>query len=420
MNRRRNAIYFLIILTLVLGWWTGRNVVFNMAYVFGLVLIFSLAFSWTSVNWLKISRQTVVRRTQVGQYFEEAFSVENKSYLPKLWLELRDFSDLPGHNTNYVVPSLLPRRGYRWRIRTLCTRRGQFTLGPMTLSSGDPFGFFVFPRHIAATSTILVYPATVPIYQFATSLGALSGGQAIRKRTYEVTTNASGIRDYAPGDSLNRIHWKSSARRNKLLVKEFELDPLGDIWILLDLSRESLVEGNVSQGFPLPLQGGVFRLPPSSEEYCITAAASIAQYFLAQSRSVGFLSYTPHRDYISPDRGDRQLTRILEVLATARSETDITLRQMISLESPHLTRGTTLVVVTSSTRTDWAAEAHVQSRRGISVISVLVDPTSFGLSGIQFKEIRQRVETAGVLVYPLRQQDDLTSALSYRPGPRVN
>jgi hypothetical protein len=57
--------------------------------------------------------------------------------------------------------------------------------------------------------------------------GLLSGGEALRRRTHYVTTNASGVRDYAPGDSFSRIHWRSTARRNRLIVKEFELDPFG-------------------------------------------------------------------------------------------------------------------------------------------------------------------------------------------------
>ena len=89
---------------------------------------------------------------------------------------------------------------------------------------------------------IIVYPPTVPIHRFATPIGTLSGGEAVRRRAHFVTTNAAGVRDYQPGDSFNRIHWRSSARRDRLMVKEFELDPLADVWIFLDLSQGSLVE----------------------------------------------------------------------------------------------------------------------------------------------------------------------------------
>lgn len=419
MSQRRLAVYVVLILSLIGGFLDGRAIFYNLACVFGFALIGSLVFSWTSINWLSIGRQTYVRRAQVGQYFEENFLARNKGIIPKLWLEIRDHSDLPGHNSSHVVPFLTPRNAYEWRVGTLCVRRGQFTLGPMTVTSGDPFGFYVFPRHISATSSIIVYPITVPIYDFAKPTGALSGGQAIRRRTYEVTPNAAGIREYAPGDSLNRIHWKSSARRGKLLVKEFEEDPLGDVWIMLDLSRESLVERpSAATWGPSDLAYSRSNpLPPSTEEYGIAAAGSIAQYFLEQSRSVGFLTYSPHRDYVAPDRGDRQLTDILEVLAVAKSETHLTLQQLLSMEAQHLTRGTTLIIVTASLDTSWLPIAHIQVRRGLSVIAVMIDPTSFGVYGANFELARQQVESAGVIVYPLRQEDDLTATLSYRPGP---
>lgn len=412
MTSHRNVVYALVIVSLITNFIGGQAFFLHLAYALGGVLFLSLAFSWTAVNWLRLNRWTYVRRLQVGQSFEETFEVRNTSFLFKLWLEVHDHSTLPQHRTSRVVPFLRGRHQFRWRVNTPCTRRGQFELGPMTLVSGDPFGFYQFPRHISATSSILVYPITVPIYDFVSPAGALSGGQAIRRRTYEVTPNAFGVREYAPGDSLSRIHWKSSARRNKLMVKEFELDPLGDVWIFLDLSRESLISqtGGMNDYILTPR----LSLPPSTEEYAIVAAASLAQYFLDQNRTVGFLSYTPHREYVAPDRGTRQLIDILEPLATAASETDITLRQMLALESHNLTRGTTLVVVTASLQTGWIAEAYAHVQRGLMVVAVMVDATSFGRSDVNFDLIRQHIEGAGIHVYPIRKGDSLTDVLSFR------
>jgi uncharacterized protein (DUF58 family) len=290
-------------------------------------------------------------------------------------------------------------------------------LGPLTLLSGDPFGFYQFPRQINATSTVIVYPITMPVYDFAPPTGALSGGQAVRKRTYETTPNVASVREYAPGDSFNRIHWKSSARRGKLMVKEFDLDPLGDVWIFLDLSKESLVAHVSVWGGADYVLTPVLRLPPSTEEYCIVAGASLARYFLDQNRAVGFLSYTPYREYLAPDRGDRQLIDILESLALAKSETSITLQQMLALEAHNLTRGTTLVIITASTQTAWITEAYAQIQRGLTVAAVMINPQSFGQLEVDFNLVRQQVEATGVIVYPIHLEDDLTSTLSYHPIP---
>ncbi len=419
MSPRRNIVYVLIILSLMGGIRSERSFFFNISYVFGAILIGSLLFSWMSVNWLRINRWTYVRRNQIGQNFDEIFNIRNLSIIPKFWLEVHDHSDLPQHKGSRVVPILQSRGKYQWRVRTPCVRRGQFTLGPLTLTSGDPFGFFQLVRQINATSSVIVYPITVPIYEFASPAGALSGGHARRRRTFEITPNAAGVREYAPGDSLNRIHWKSSARRGKLMAKEFELDPLGDVWVFLDLSRDSLIVHDSAWGGADYILSPTLRLPPSTEEYAVVSAASIAQYFIDQRRSVGFLSYTPYREYIAPDRGDRQIIDILEALATARSETDITLRQMMALEGHNLARGTTLVVVTASLQTGWVAEAYTQVQRGLTVVAVMINPVSFGRQDINFDLIRKQIEAAGIIVYPVNLDDDLTSALSFRPGPTV-
>jgi uncharacterized protein (DUF58 family) len=419
MTNRRQAFYLLIILSLLMGWVSSRTFFFHLAYVLGALLIGAFLWSWTSVNWLEVKRYTPARRAQVGRALNEVFSVRNTSILPKLWLEIRDHSDLPGHHASHVVPTLLPRRGYGWKTQTICTRRGQYLLGPMTVTSGDPFGLFEFPRKIPAQSSIIVYPMTVPIHRFATPIGTLSGGEAVRRRAHFVTTNASGVRDYQPGDSFNRIHWRSTARKNRLLVKEFELDPLADVWIFLDLSRSSLVERPEARRDARALSMSSPQLLASTEEYGVAVAASLAQHFVDKGRALGFATYAPHRELVQPDRGPRQLTRILEILAIARSEADVSLRQMLALEANYLTRGTTAIVVTASYDERWAAEAHRLLRRGIRVICVVLDRRSFGADSQDVRQVQQMVEAAGTLVYTVQQGDDLTAALSYQTGMKT-
>lgn len=420
MGNQRNILYLLIIFFLVAGAFSQRTFFFNLAYAIGAILVGAFIWAWTAVNWVSIARLTQARRAQVGHPLEEQFIVRNTGLFPKLWLEVRDHSDLPNHYASHVVPTLFPRRRYRWETHTICVRRGAFTLGPMAVVSGDPFGLFQFPRQIDSVSSIIVYPPTVPVHRFATPVGTLSGGEAVRRRAHFVTTNASGVREYQPGDSFNRIHWRSTARRNRLLVKEFELDPLADVWIFLDLSLESLVERPQARGDNGHMFTSATNLPPATDEYAITVAASLAQYFIEKGRALAFVTYSPYREIVQPDRGPRQLTRILEILAVARSETDITLRELLLLEANALGRGTTAIIVTASQDEGWAAEMHTLTRRGIRVICVLIDPVSFG-GYARNGHFRQIVEATGALVYTIRQDDNLSAALSFdaRPQTRV-
>lgn len=415
MPNRRNAIYALLIMSLLTGLFTGRSFFFNLAYLFGGLLIVSFAWAWLSVRWLVVNRRTRARRAQVGRTLDEVFIVRNRALLPKLWLEVRDHSDLPGHRASHVVPALGARSSYRWYVETPCLVRGEFRLGPITLLSGDPFGLYLAPRRLAATSRIIVFPATVPIDRFELPVGTLSGGDAQRRRTHFITTNAAGVREYVPGDSFNRIHWRTTARRDHLMVKEFELDPLVDIWLFVDFSAASLIEypslqRDPTSGNVIPAGQGI---PPSTEEYGVVVAASLAQYFVEMERALGFAAYVPHREVYQPERGNRQLSHILQTLAVARSLSRLTLQQMLTLETPYFTRGTTLVIVTASLDPAWITEAQILARRGIRPMCIFIDPSSF--SGPASDEMQGLLRVARIPAIVVRRNDDLTAVLGQRP-----
>jgi len=415
MHNRRNTVYLLLILCLVTGLFTGRAFFFNIAYMFATLLLVTLVWSWLAVRWIDMGRRTRSRRAQVGHFLEEAFLVRNRAWLPKLWLEVVDESNLPGHRASHVVPSLGGRSSYQWQARTQCQTRGEFRLGPMTVSSGDPFGLFMSQRRLEATSRVLVYPSTVHLNHIELPMGMLSGGEAQRRRSHYVTTNAAGVRDYVPGDSFNRIHWRSSARKDRLIVKEFEIDPLVDIWLFADFSRRSLFEAPHLEriGGDGPVISTGVGIPASTEEYVAVIAASLAQHFVRIERALGFAAYTPNRVIQQPERGSRQLTRILETLAVGRSTSDYSLEQMLTLETPYFTRGTTLILVTTSVDASWITTAQVLGSRGIRVLCILLDAGSFG-GPPNVDDMRSRLRLAKIPTIVVRYNDDIAAVLEQR------
>jgi uncharacterized protein (DUF58 family) len=184
----------------------------------------------------------------------------------------------------------------------------------------------------------------------------------------------------------------------------------------VDFSRASVVEEPSlrrinGDGAVIPMGAGI---PPSTEEYAVVIAASLAQYFVELERALGFVAYIPHREVYQPERGNRQILRILETLAIARSKSTYSLGQMLTLETPYLTRGTTLVIVTSSLDPTWIAEAQILSRRGIRPMCILIDPSSFG-GMTKPDETRAMLRLGKIPSIVIRQGDDLTAALAQRP-----
>ena len=317
-----------------------------------------------------------------------------------------------------MVNGLRGRETNMWRVQTVCQQRGRYQLGPMRLRTSDPFGLFALEKPLDATATVVVFPLTTDVYDFALPQGLLPGGDAVRRRTHFVTTNASSVRDYAPGDSFSRIHWRSSARRGRLIVKEFELDPLADVWIVVDMSvfdqvqAESFDAGyNTTDVLYALERRQAFTLPATTEEYVVTIAASLAQYFLRLDRSVGVLANGQVHEVVQPDRGERQENRILETLSVIRAEGTLPLEDVVLADGHLFPRGSTIIAVTPTTRQAWAGAARQLKQRGMRVVSVLVDPKSFG-GRRSSAPLIPLLQGRGLGVYTINEGDDLTAVLS--------
>ena len=195
MTRVRNVVLVGLI-ALILGLATTRSIFFTIFYV--VVLVLALTYFWarTALNQVQLVRQTRTRRAQVGSTVSETFILRNRSSLPNMWLEVDDDSDLPGHHASHVMSNMPAHTEYSWTVRTICRERGRFRFGPITLTSGDPFGLYRIQYHLSYTSNIVVYPSTVSLRSFPLPIGVQPGGDALRRRTHYITTNAAGVREY--------------------------------------------------------------------------------------------------------------------------------------------------------------------------------------------------------------------------------
>jgi len=413
MTVRGAVLIALFVLSLLAAIVSGRDMFFNLAYLWGGVLVTAWVWSRLSLSGLSVWRRPSTLRGQVGRSFEERFGLRSVSRWPKLWVELIDSSDLPGHRASTVTLSVGPKSERTWLVRTLCVRRGRFRLGPAELRGGDPFGFFPVRRLVPQTQHVVVLPSAVPLKGFELPSGHRPGGEALRHRTHQVTPSAAGVRDYAPGDGLNRIHWPSTVRKDRLIVKEFELDPKAETWLFMDTSTKTQA-GSSELTVPEP---GVWtaqwdpRLPPSTEEYAVAAAASIARHLLQQDRAVGLAALGTARQVIQPDRGERQLFRILSALAVLQAQGWLSLEDLVKIEGSQVPRGASVILITPSVSPGVLVCARQLARRGLVPALVLVEAASFG--GPQgTRSLAAAAEKGGLLVRVLACGDDLAVALS--------
>jgi hypothetical protein len=269
---------------------------------------------------------------------------------------------------------------YRWRAEVLCKQRGLFRLGPHLLRLQDPLGLFtvtVVNRH---EDIVVIYPRVVHLPYLHLPRGDAQGADR-QRRPLLGNLPAATISDYQPGDSLRHVHWASTARRGRMMVKDLEIEPSGNIWLVLDLDRRvQLGEGAMG-----------------TLEHGIVVAASLAADLLSgrDQRAVGLLAFGGQDTESSegglvqvlPGVGSAHLWPILTALAPVTAG-ELGLAALLASSRDRIGRRSTLTVVTpagiatkpNSTQTsdgadsDWVAElVHLKSI-GVDSSVVLVAP----------------------------------------------
>lgn len=167
-------------------------------------------------------------------------------------------------------------------------RRGVFSSGEIKLSTAAPLGFVRRERVIQADSGIIVAPQWVDLPTFPILEPSSSPMEQLHERA---RTGAGqeyvGVRDYRAGDPARWVHWRSSARRDQLVVREFEREVSTPVAIMVT----GMDTGEV---------------PDSAFEAVVSAAASVALYAMATGHPIEIFRPGPVGDVVQlayPSKG---------------------------------------------------------------------------------------------------------------------
>jgi len=322
--------------------------------------LFSYIYARNLVKNLTLLREMRYGWVQVGDILEERFTLKNRGWLPAPWVEIEDRSTLPGYNVS-LATGVDGLSATQWKKKGTCNQRGLYQLGGTVLHSGDPFGIYKIAIHDPAHISLLVMPPVIPLPMLDISTGGFGGeGRAVRHAP-ENTLDASSIRKYISGDSIRLIHWKTTARMNEPYVRLFDGAPASNLWILLDLQDEVQV-GDEEHG---------------TEEQGIILTASLVDRGLRTHHNVGLLVNGSVVESLPPRADAGHGWGILRALALASPGTT-SLDKMLNRIHPSIRQGTTLVVVTPTTRIDWLSIIPRLQMRGITLTVFLLDPQTFG------------------------------------------
>ena len=140
-----------------------------------------------------------------------------------------------GRHLSLFIPSIPNQSEARVTYDVTVDRRGLHQFPPLALQSTAPFGFFRRRRQLAIPTSLLVYPEVRPVSRLDL-FDFRRAAERDRPRS-GLGTEIMGIRPYRAGDSPRHIHWRTVARTQRLISKEFVDEAQPGVTVILDLFR---------------------------------------------------------------------------------------------------------------------------------------------------------------------------------------
>jgi uncharacterized protein (DUF58 family) len=404
---RQLRVVFLGTVLVVAAFSTGINVLFFLVYLMAGLLLGSWFYARRGLQGLRAGYHVLNPRAQVGEVLQAVYRVDNDTRWAKPWVELWNDSTLPAPLPGRAI-GVRAQGSRQWLAKVTLVRRGSYRLGALRVRTGDPFGLFSSEMLVGQATWVVVFPKVHELPNWRLPPSPVDGTSPAKRRLEAATPLVSTIRPYVYGDAINRIHWLSSARHGELHVKEFDLEQTADLWLLLDLDREA----HAGQG------------DGSSVETAVSATASIAVQTLGANRAVGLTVSSRRQHVLTPDRGTRVEQKILHTLANVQADGSQPLAEVVLNVMPQLRRGMTLCIVTGSTDREWVRALASLRRRGVGVVTVLLDRASFSgadeETNAELGAVRHALAEYGVQHYLLRSGDDLAQSLGSRERNRAS
>jgi uncharacterized protein (DUF58 family) len=370
LTRQGRLAVALGVATYVAAWVFGSKPLYPVAT--GLLLAVLLAWAWVR---LATKPMRLVRTTGDGDHFEGDdlvvdLELETEAHVaPASAVVVEEIGRLGERQT----PLYRHGRGLRASYNLRSLPRGRYAYTGARAVLEDPFGLERAEVELGGGGAVLVYPRLVELDRVFSETGAnfLDGRRLLLRRPSGFELHS--VREYEHGESLRKVHWRSTARRGQLMVKDLEDSPRDEVAVLLD------ADGSAVGGTP----------PESSFDVQVRAAGSILRSHVRRGR------------------------RAVLVVNAALPEARAPLSALLAVEESPASRALDLAVVTARLAPE-LVDRLVQralARRGASL--VYVDAASFanGSAVRRPEPALLRLQAVGVPVAVIRRGDDLAACL---------
>ncbi len=382
---------------------------------------------------LRARRTLSERRVLSGEPVRVHVTLENESV--QAHIELIEVTDnvpplltVTEHTPRKV--ETLPPEGHLSFSYAVQGMRGLAQWKTLSVTVTDTLGLFTQRLELSCESELLIVPTFERLDEILirSRRTRIFSGQ-VKARLGGTGIEFFGVREYYPGDERRYVNWKATARKDRLIVNEFEQERVADVVILLDARERSDVVAptldlsSPSPPSPLPSEGegsrGVRAF--SLFEHSVRAALALAHYFTVQGNRVGLLIYGKYLEWTWPGFGRWQRERLLRAIASAEKGDKAVFEDLENLPTRLLPAGSQLVFVGPIIESDVKTIVDLRFRYEILCIapnpiifeSAFLSPTPEVSVALRMEHLRRQAVLARMRRAGIRVVDwDVTKPLA--------
>jgi uncharacterized protein (DUF58 family) len=368
----------LAILLLLAGVVTVVPVAIILAIVILLLEIVRGIWAANGLRGLRYRRTLARHRMTWGEEIPTTVEVWNRKGLPLAWLTAADAASFGvtvrertlaiGDDGGPVLRNawtLAPFERVTRHFHLGATRRGSYEVGPVDLAVGDLFARRAAVERRMDVDRFLVRPRAVAtdVLQRRDRWGGVDRALA---GLSEDPSRFAGVREYAPGDPVRRVHARASARLGRPVVKVFEPSRDREVLIALDVKTHA---------------GPMWAPTPDDDlvESLFVVAASLARSLAAERASFGLAAAGYHGSesrfaIVAPSESPGQLERVLDLLARLSAHPSAAFDRLLATIARTIRPGTTIVVITARDPSPDLPHLRRLERAGCPVVVVACGP----------------------------------------------
>jgi uncharacterized protein (DUF58 family) len=309
----------------------AETIAFFALGIYGGLIITDLAMLFSSRKGVEAERIMAARfsngdenpvRIRLKNHYKHKINLRVIDELPPQF-QIRDF--------NYMVKNLAPGQGKEFSYKLRPVSRGVYRFGRINVFVKSRLGLLERRFFLPAETDVAVYPSfhrlkDIELLSFA-EMRNLLGLKKIRHIGYN--KEFEQVKDYVIGDEIKHINWKATARKNQLMVNQFQDEKSQHIYAIIDMGRN----------MKMPFNGMTLL------DYSINAALALSQIILKNTDRAGLITYNRKvHSALAAEKRNNQLQLMLETLYQQKTRfAESSLEQVYSFIKNHVTQRSLLI-----------------------------------------------------------------------------